>query len=433
MKQLSPLLLLLLLLPAFSFAQTNYKPGLVVTAAGDTLHGFIDYQEWAQTPEAISFRASESSGTEEAFTAGNSRYFEVTGMEAYRSYVGPVSTNRIDRNKLPGNSADASSTVTDTVYLKILQDGVNVALYTHRDDIKQRFFIAKKGVDAPAELIYRRFYQSGNRSKIVSHNGYAGQLLSLAREYDKLTPLLERQIKSAVYNEQPLLELVSKLNGLGDEEIAQELKNRHLTGFFIGVALNRSSLLIEGKDDLADADSNPASYMPRLTFGFDAFLNRNVQRTVLRLEAGVTNASYHVQEVKRRIGIKNGYHEISYRLAYQTVSLTPQVIYSLYNRDNLKFYVGGGMALNFSNYTKNFYREQYFNPHLDLVQEPDEKDDYRELETKSSSYMLRAGVVLNNKFEFSAAYQGPSVFTRYTNFSYSASSVNVGVNYLFRD
>ena len=91
------------------------------------------------------------------------------------------------------------------------------------------------------------------------------------------------------------------------------------------------------------------------------------------------------------------------------------------------------MALNFSNYTKNFYREQYFNPHLDLVQEPDEKDDYRELETKSSSYMLRAGVVLNNRYEFSAAYLGPSVFTRYTSFSYSASSVNVGVNYLFRD
>lgn len=432
MKQLNLILLLLLLLPSFSFAQANYKQGLVVTAAGDTLRGFIDYQEWAQTPSTVSFRASENSVVQE-FTAANSHYFEVTGMEAYRSYVGSISMNRIDGDKLPSSSSGVSSTVTDTVYLKILQEGVNVALYTYKDKIKQRFFITQKGTDAPQELVYRRFYQNGDHSRIVSQRGYVGQLVSLARDYNELSPRLEREIKSATYTEQKLLEVVSKINGMGEEEIAQKLKEKQRVAFFAGIALSRGTVSVEGEDDFADADRNPASYMPRLAIGFDAFLNKNVQRTIFRLEASVTNASYHMQEVKRRIGIKNGYHELSYKLTHQTASLTPQVIYSLYNKDDFKVYVGGGMSLSFSNFSENSYREQYFNPHLDLVQKPYEDDNYRELEKKWSAYMLRAGVVLNNRYEVSAVYLGPGVFTRYTSFSISASSLNVGVNYLFRN
>jgi len=46
MKHLVKLLLIFILLPFISTAQTNYKPGYVVTLTGDTLHGFIDYKEW---------------------------------------------------------------------------------------------------------------------------------------------------------------------------------------------------------------------------------------------------------------------------------------------------------------------------------------------------------------------------------------------------
>lgn len=35
---------LILILPAFSFAQSNYKAGYVVTTKGDTLRGFINYK-----------------------------------------------------------------------------------------------------------------------------------------------------------------------------------------------------------------------------------------------------------------------------------------------------------------------------------------------------------------------------------------------------
>jgi len=49
-------LLLLLLFPFFASAQSNYKPGYVVTLPDDTIHGFIDYKEWDKNPEKISFK-----------------------------------------------------------------------------------------------------------------------------------------------------------------------------------------------------------------------------------------------------------------------------------------------------------------------------------------------------------------------------------------
>ena len=56
MKHFNKLLLSLFLLPFFSVAQSNYKPGYVVTSKGDTIHGFIDLQAWDSNPTAISFK-----------------------------------------------------------------------------------------------------------------------------------------------------------------------------------------------------------------------------------------------------------------------------------------------------------------------------------------------------------------------------------------
>ncbi|MDB5026006.1 MAG: hypothetical protein JWP78_3761 [Mucilaginibacter sp.] len=46
MRKIFKTLLTVVLLPALSYAQSNYKPGYVITLKGDTLPGFIDYREW---------------------------------------------------------------------------------------------------------------------------------------------------------------------------------------------------------------------------------------------------------------------------------------------------------------------------------------------------------------------------------------------------
>ena len=136
MKQRFSLLLLLLLLSTLSFAQTNYKEGFVVNTGGDTLRGYIDYREWNFSPSKISFRTSEGSGNIQDFNPSNSRYFEITGMEAYRSYDGPITMDKVDKDNLSFSKADTSSIIS-RVFLKKRQDGPNVILYSFKDNVKE--------------------------------------------------------------------------------------------------------------------------------------------------------------------------------------------------------------------------------------------------------------------------------------------------------
>jgi hypothetical protein len=68
MKYQNKLLLFFFLLPFFSLAQTNYKPGYVVTLKGDTLRGFIDYKEWIKNPKYISFKNTPGNREVESFS-----------------------------------------------------------------------------------------------------------------------------------------------------------------------------------------------------------------------------------------------------------------------------------------------------------------------------------------------------------------------------
>jgi hypothetical protein len=418
MKQLNPLLLLLLLLPTLSIAQTNYKQGFVVTTEGDTLRGFIDYKEWDLTPIIISFRTSANSGTVQSFNPGNSSYFEVTGMEAYRSYEGTITMDKVDKDNLSYVRAD-TSVRNDRVFLRKLQGGATVTLYSYKDDIKQRFFILENGESNPQELIYKRYLQATNNAKVVERRFYVGQLLNVARHQSILTDKLQREIEAAAYKEQDLLRVVSKLNGRSDEDTRLESKGKISSSYFTGLALSRGTLEIYGIDPFADAAENPASFMPRLAFGLDVFLNRNVQRTFLRLEAGLTNASYHLKKTERS--------ELSYEVTQQTASLSPQIIYNLYNKENLQLYAGGGLAVNYSNYSRNIYRRE-----SSVDQTVHEKDSGTELLPFWLTFTARVGVIVNRKYEISAMYLAPGTITRYTSREIKTGSLNLGVNYLFR-
>ena len=45
-------MLIAVLLPLLSIAQSNYKPGYVVDIKGDALHGYLDQKEWGHNPKS---------------------------------------------------------------------------------------------------------------------------------------------------------------------------------------------------------------------------------------------------------------------------------------------------------------------------------------------------------------------------------------------
>src|ERR1700733_3263657 len=91
MTQFYKLLFLLFLLPLFTLAQSNYKPGYVVTLKGDTLRGFIDYKGWDSNPTAISFKKAISDNKPKVLTISNIGFFNIEGVAAYQKYTCPIS------------------------------------------------------------------------------------------------------------------------------------------------------------------------------------------------------------------------------------------------------------------------------------------------------------------------------------------------------
>src|ERR1700754_3018582 len=101
MTKLYNALLAFILLPFFSIAQSNYKSGFVVNLKGDTLHGFIDYKEWDNNPGDITFKKDLKGDKSANYSTKDAAAFTITGLEQYKRYILPISTDQIEISKLP--------------------------------------------------------------------------------------------------------------------------------------------------------------------------------------------------------------------------------------------------------------------------------------------------------------------------------------------
>lgn len=216
MKNINKLLFLIFLLPFFSVAQTNYQPGAVVNLKGDTIHGFINYREWGNNPKSILFKP-ESGAAPNKFTANDVQSFSVSVgyLAEYESYKGPISMDNVDIDKLM--IGRDSSYKLDTVFLKVLQKGKNLTVFSYTDTYKVRYFINCNSSEQLKELVYRIYYNSAeeNGSNRTSYeNAFRSQLSSAAAKAGVLTEDLENDIAKAEYRENDILTIVSKINGI---------------------------------------------------------------------------------------------------------------------------------------------------------------------------------------------------------------------------
>ena len=222
MKQLKTLLFVVLSLPFFSLAQ-NYQPGTVVNSKGDTLHGFISYSEGADNPKRISFK-SDPSGAVVRLKVNDVKYFNVSVgyLAEYQRYEGPVSTDFTEINHLY-IGRDTGFRI-DTVFLKIVQRGKNLTLFSFTDDIKERFFIAKNPGDTPVELVYRIYYNSNEengRDRTVYENTFKKQLYQIANDSNTITTFLNNYINESEYRERNIVYIVSKINGYSETDASK--------------------------------------------------------------------------------------------------------------------------------------------------------------------------------------------------------------------
>ncbi|MDP9048926.1 MAG: hypothetical protein M3N14_12380, partial [Bacteroidota bacterium] len=111
--------LVFFLIPFLSIAQSNYKPGYVITSKGDTLRGFINYQNWDSNPTAIAFKSAQGDRNRQTFTVNDISLFTVTGFVTFKKFVGSVSLDETNTTHLV-TGKDTSSKI-EAVFLRILQ------------------------------------------------------------------------------------------------------------------------------------------------------------------------------------------------------------------------------------------------------------------------------------------------------------------------
>ena len=403
---------LLAVLPSVIFAQSNYHSGYVLKNNGDTLKGFINYREWEENPLSIDFKLNKDDKQKLEFNPVTIKGFQITGMETYISYIGMISMNPTSLSKIP-EKLDTSR-VLDNIFLKQVATGKHLTLLYHNDKIKTRFFIAEPNTD-PVELKYYVYYQ--DESNITDRDLYKGQILFYINKFEPENSKLISNVDRLGYTETDLESITNKINNV------VALKQTASSRLFISLGVNSTVTEVYNVNS-SGLVQDYTTVFPKISFGIDIFNNPNVQRLVFRTELSFSyvNPKYSFPLVANEVNANGSDANETYQFKQYTASITPQILFNIYNKDKLKVYLDAGLAFNFSAYAD----DKLVIPNNSIT----EKTPYT-LEAFWSNFPVQAGVTINKKIEICFTYAGYVAFTKYSGFYASNQTTSLGLKYLF--
>lgn len=411
-------LLALLLLPLMSIAQSNFKAGYIINLKGDTLHGYIDYKEWGRSPQSINFKSAEVSKAQELGTT-DINYFEINDYVSYRAYTVSISLNPVDISS-PPSITDTSST-SNVVFLKVLQKGKAVTLYSYTDHLKERFYVKDNTMNTPIELLYGIYQDATNADKLINKSTYQAQLNQLIEKYMPGAVNLMNLIQQSRYKESDFVPIVMKINGNTKTQTLSKSANNPKGRFFVGAALISSAL----KDGAYYGSPTSNSTSPKIAIGADLLVNPDVGRLIFRMELGYTVNNFSFTSLPdptfNIASAPTSYIKIKQNVLF----MTPQVIYNIYNAAMLKVFVDVGYSVNIVSYPKTEITSTQDGQVVSKTssnQLDDTKGNY-------AAFQFKAGVVINKRFEIYGAYLPGAQITDVYNYNTSLSSYAVGLNY----
>ena len=409
--------ILFAILPSILFAQSNYQPGYVVKSTGDTVKGYIDYREWDQTPKSFKFSLDKSGSSIQLIGPKDVTCFGINGIEEYVSYSGNISA---DRNKFPDIPGNLDTTkVQATLFLKVIVQGDYLSLYSQNDEIKTRFFVAESK-SLPVELKYHQYYDAEHNT--VERAFYRGQIIFYINKYKPGNNQFLEAARNLQFEETSLAKMVSKINEIN-------YSSKRITGkkanvrFFIGAGAKYDKMFFH--EPAFQVETNSGSYFyniksyskyisPEINFGLDMFLNPNVQKLIFRTEVSFStlNGEVNYPMTLSEYG-KLKFHQ--YRFL-----ITPQLLYNIYNKENIKFYIDAGASANIERYSD-------LNS-TSIISGPTLTDSFYNFRVTTP---LQIGAVINKKIEVSATYIPYSKFTNFNDFTISNQSYALGFRYFF--
>ncbi|MCO5935751.1 hypothetical protein NAF17_09370 [Mucilaginibacter sp. RB4R14] len=393
-------------------AQSNYKPGYYISLQGDTTKGYVDYREWEENPEIIDFKPTLNNNQRQHLTPQNVRLVSITGFEIYKSHTGSVSAD------VPGGNDRDTSFEQKTVFLKLLTRGNKLALYEYRDGVKSRFFIAIDNA-APTELIYRS-YQQNDRN--IDERTYRKQLSVIASQNQKLSDDVNILIQRTDYKEGDLVKVINSINDKTDNAaITTYAQDSKAFSFYGGVAANITFYKTDGGLKAAGAP-DATSVLPKILAGLNFYINPRIQKVVLRVEAGLALGRYAIGYTSK----DSPYDEVVFKFNQVTLSVSPQVLFTVYNKPNFKFFMGGGLQASLSTYIGKEFRNADGTPST-LASQP-----FDSFTTVTPALVLKTGVLINKRVEINAGFLSVTDVTHDSYYHISTYGAQLGINYFFK-
>ena len=399
--------LLIIVLPSLTFAQSNYQKGYILKNNGDTVKGFINYHEWDKCPLSIDFKTDKKDNKVLQFNPRSVRSFSIDGMVTYDTYEGIISMNKT--NSLEFRVLD-TTIKRDTIFLQQLTSGKYLTLYYHRDGVKTRFFIAEKN-STPIELKYYLYYDEQNQ--IASSDIYKGLLSLYINKFAPQNNKLINNVRSMKYEQSDLIGIVDKINN--NISVANKKKSSR---FFAGITIADTKTKVENTYYAGPNSDNRIT--PKISLGVDIFNNPNTQQLIFRGELSLSyvNPQFNYNGT-------SGTGVQTYSFNQYTAALIPQILFNVYNKDNFKVYIDGGIGINFSNYSNQKVVTQ-----SSVTNTPVTIENPYQFENVWTNFPLEAGVMLNKKIEFSFTYAPYGSYSKYVFIHAGSQSTSLSIKFL---
>ena len=362
-----------------SNAQTQKLKGFIVLNNQDTLQGYIHYKGWANNPKSIDFQKDSSEKSFTTYTLKDISFFEVSHYDGYKRAV--IKKDSRPLNFMAPWPLEKDSTVTDTVFLRILIKNNPLGLYELIDE-KIHYFISDKD-NYYEELEYKLVLVPETIKDWYRLPKYKDQLRSHAFQENMYFDV-RTQIEQLEYNEKDITSLVKRLNKQKKKEKDTYSKGKvNRWNWFAGVNGGISTINMKSYYELyGTTKDHKANPFFGITAGIQAPISRQLDEVQVNAQLSFISASYNFNTTMG-----------SFKISQKSISPGLSVLYNYLRKSNLRAYVGVGIQVHFSSYSKKEYTYTYYSTTKTLEITP------RKFWFNN---FLKTGVVINKHWDINA-------------------------------
>ncbi len=411
-KGLPLLACLLLSLPAI--AQKNFLPGYVINNGSDTLRGLIDYRSWEENPYRISFKTS--TGIEQTYTVADLKGFVVEGKDKYERSDIERDMNLVTLRDLSYGSKD--STLKEMIFLRVLVEGDRISLYEFVD-FKVHFFVKPHNANLE-ELTYKTSLHP-QTGALVTNNGFRRQLQSYM--VDPISNLNIQAASRLEYESTSLIKFVRGLNNSPTGFVAPDAGDKGLKSkFFAGAGVVMNKMRFSGADERLSSLQFNTTFSYVVGAGVDLYSPRNLQNLLFRLELIVSGNNASGSGTNTTPSPQDNTYTL------KQVNITPAftMLYNFIRSTAVKIYAGPGIAANISAYPEHLFVSTYQNNGNTYTY-----TDFPLLQKFWLAYYLRAGALINDKFDINLSWRLGGSFIEYQNIHENNHALFLKFNYRF--